>query len=391
MSRKNEDARGRIRAQQAIALIALLISTGCATEDPPPIDEPLEGPHVFISGGGDGLVHVFDEATLEEVAQIDVGAGAGEVHATPDGRLVWTLAAGAAQVTLIDAATLEARVVPVGARPVHSYLEPDGARIWVGNDGSGDVSIIELATGHETRVLTGNGHHKAAFVTDAEGALAFVYVSNISDGTLSVIDPEGALVENVSVGPSPHGITFSPHTRRVYNCSGDEENSIEVLDPWADDPHSVVARIPLPGRCGWIHADHHGGHAWAGLASAGLLARVDLEAGTAETWEAGPGPDKCAIVGERAFVANVTEPTVTVIDLESGARRTIAIGHAHIENGRGHRGIRHHRGRVYVPNAHDGTVSVIDAESEAVIATLEGIEGASGIALAGGGEGTPPE
>lgn len=386
MSRIIEGARGRIRA---LGLCALL--SGCAADAAPPLTQPLEGPHVFVAGSGDGLVHVLDEATLEEVATVAVGAGASEVHATPDGRLVWALATGAAQVALIDARTLETRIVPVGMRPVHSYLEPSGERIWIGNDGSGDVSIVELATARETRALTGNGHHKAAFVTDAAGALAFVYVSNITDGTLAVLDPDGGAVETVSVGPAPHGIAYSARTRRVYNCSGDDENSIEVLDPWGDDPHAVVDRIALPGRCGWIHAGEDGAHAWAGLSSVGRLARVDLEAGTVETWAAGVTPDKCAVVGERAFVANVAEPTVTVIDLEDGATRTIGIGRAHVEGGRGHRGIRYHGGRVYVPNAEDGTVSVIDTASEAVIATLERIPGASGIAVAGGGAGTPPE
>ena len=375
----------------ACALFALG-ACGPGTTDTPDAQVYPPATRVFIAGSLDHRVHVFDLETLERVTSIAVPSGPTELHATPDGRLVWALTREGAAVVIIDTATLSVRhQVQVGARPTHSFIDPSYERIWVGNDGSGDVSRIELRGGAETRVLTGNGHKKMAIVTDQDGALRFVYVSNIADSTISVLDPAASLVTNVEVGLSPHGMDYSSVTGRVYNCSGDEENSVEVLDPWADDPHSVVARIPLPGRCGWIHADHHGGHAWAGLASAGLLARVDLEAGTVETWEAGPGPDKCAIVGERAFVANVTEPTVTVIDLESGARRTIAIGHAHIENGRGHRGIRHHRGRVYVPNAHDGTVSVIDAESEAVIATLEGIEGAAGIAIAGGGEGTPPE
>lgn len=387
MSRTIEDARGRIRALGALPFLLL---SGCAGDGTPPLTAPLEGPHVFVAGNADGLVHVIDASTLEEVAAVEVGAGASEVHATPDGRLVWALATGAAQVALIDARTLETRIVPVGARPVHSYLEPGGERLWVGNDGSGDVSIVELATGRETRTLTGNGHHKAAFVTDADAALAFVYVSNLTDGTLAVLDPEGRVVETVPVGPAPHGIAYSPRTRRVYNCSGDDENSIEVLDPWGDDPHAVVARIALPGRCGWLHVDEGGAHAWAGLSSVGLLARVDLEAGETRTWAAGVTPDQCAVVGGRAFVANVADPTVTVIDLDDGETRTVVIGNAHVEGGRGHRGIRHHGGRVYVPNARDGTVSIIDTASETVIATLEGIPGASGIAVAGDGAGTPP-
>ncbi len=386
------DARGALRASLAPALFVAVGIAGCGPSSPPPIDEPLVGAHVFVAGSGDGRVHVFDAASLEEVAAIEVGAGASELNATPDGRTLWALATDAAQVALIDAATLEVRIVPVGTRPVHSYLEPGARRIWVGNDGSADVSIIDLETGAESRTLTGNGHHKMAFVTDAEGALVFVYVSNITDGTLTVLDPDGRLVTNVEVGPSPHGIAYSRATRRVYNCSGDAENNVEILDPFAATPHTVVGRIALPGRCGWLHTDEAGEHAWGGLSRAGMIARLDLVGGTVRTWSAGPSPDKAAIVGDRAFVANVTEPTVTVIDLEGeGESRTIAVGAAHVEDGRGHRGLRYFGGRLYVPNEDDGTVSVIDTETETVIATLPGIPGAKGIAIANGGVGTPPE
>lgn len=378
MSRKYRGARATICACSTLAIVA----TACTADlDPPPL-EPLEGAHVFVASGVDGRVHVFDESTFEEVATVEVGAGASEVHSTPDGSIVWALATDAAQVALIDASTLDVRIVPVGLRPVHSYLDPSG-RIWIGNDGSSDVSIVDVEAATETRVLTGNGHHKMAFVTDGAGALAFAYVSNINDSNVTVIDPEGAVVEQVQVGRSPHGMTYSRVTERVYNCSGDEQNSLEVLEPFAADPHAVVARIPLTaGRCAWIRGgDEHG---WMGLSSAGTIARITFATHAIESWAAGPSPDAVAIVRDRAYVASATEPIVTVVDLAGGARRTIAVG-------RGNSGIRHHAGRIYVPHDLDGAVSVIDVESEAVIATLTGINRAKGIAVANGGAGTPPE
>lgn len=337
---------------------------------------------VFVAGSGDGRLHVFDLETLERVTSVAVPDGPGEVRATPDGRWVWTVAREGGAIAIVDTATLTVRhEVGVGARPVHSFLEPGGARIWVGNDGSGDVSIVEIASGSETRVLTGNGHHKMAMVTDAAGALRFAYVSNISDGTISVLDPTPALVMNVSVGPAPHGMGYSAQTGRVYNCSGDEANSVEVLDP--DAGHSIVSRIPLPARCGYLHVDEEDdGIAWATLGAAGLIARIELATETVETWPAGESPDKLALVGDRAFVANVTAPTVTVVDLRGGDARSIAVGAAVVVDGRGHRGLERFGDRIFVPNEADGTVSVIDVETETVIATLDGIEAPSGIAVA---------
>jgi YVTN family beta-propeller protein len=152
----------------------------------------------------------------------------------------------------------------------------------------------------------------------------------------------------------------------------------------------VVSRIPLPGRCGYIHVEPDGRTAFASIGTENLLARIDLEAGTVETLRAGELPDKFEIVGERAFVANVTEPTVSVVDLTdpTAEPRSIEIGAAVVHGDHGHRGMRLFGDRVFVPNEADHTVSVIDVETEAVIATLDGIMGPSGIAIAGAGVGT---
>ena len=57
-------------------------------------------------------------------------------------------------------------------------------------------------------------------------------------------------------------------------------------------------------------------------------------------------------------------------------------GDPHVEDGRGHRSLLLEGDRIFVPNEHDGTVSVVDVATERVIATLEGIPGAAGVAIA---------
>ena len=372
----------------ACALFALG-ACGPGTTDTPDAQVYPPATRVFIAGSLDHRVHVFDLETLERVTSIAVPSGPTELHATPDGRLVWALTREGAAVVIIDTATLSVRhQVQVGARPTHSFIDPSYERIWVGNDGSGDVSRIELRGGAETRVLTGNGHKKMAIVTDQDGALRFVYVSNIADSTISVLDPAASLVTNVEVGLSPHGMDYSSVTGRVYNCSGDEENSVEVMSPDAD--HAVVSRIPLPGRCGYIHVQPDGRAAYATIGTENRLVRIDLEAETVEAFRAGEFPDKFELAGERAFVSNVTEPTVSVVDLRdpTAEPRSIAIGAAVVHGNHGHRGMRLFGDRVFVPNEADHTVSVIDVETEAVIATLDGVMGPSGIAIAGAGVGT---
>lgn len=346
--------------------------------------------YVFVTAKDADAVHVFDFETLERVTEIPVADEPMEILATPDGSTVWAVSKEAGELTIIDAATLEVRHrVRLGARSVHSFIDPSYERIFIGNDASGDVSVVDLATGDEQRVLTGNGHHKMAIATDDAGALRFVYVSNISDATLTVIDPSLEVVTNVSVDPAPHGMDYSHLTKRVYNCSGGPDNGIEVVSTEGPDAHTVVGRIPLPVRCGYLHIEDDGRHAFATLGRANQLARIDLVEETVETFPAGESPDKFEIDGEIAWVANVTTPTVTGIDLNVGEQMaSVEVGHAHVEEGRGHRFLQLFDALLFVPNEADDTVSVVHTGTQAVTETLSGVDGAFSIAVAGPRGGT---
>ena len=358
------------------------------------------------TSGQSGKVHVFDAETLEPQGSIDVGSGASEIYATPDGMLLWVLSSTDNSVSLIDTGSLAVTRRAVGVKPVHSYISPAHDQIWVGNDGSADVSVIDLASREVlSTVLTGAGHHKMALAAADDGSLAFVYVSNITDGTITPVTSARSSLPNVpGVGIAPHGMDYDAETTHVLNCSGDldlattgSQPGVEVIatrdDPStpANEQHTVVDRIPLaPGRCGYLHV--HDGYANMTLWSANLFARMRTTTRNVETYDAGPSPDKFAVVGETVFVANARAPIVTVVDLtRTEANTTVATGHpvdpANVPTS-GHRSILAHGGRVYVPNAFDGTVTVIDATTRAVVGTLSGMTTPVNVAIAGPGVGT---
>ena len=76
----------------------------------------------------------------------------------------------------------------VGSRPVELRVWPAAAdaaarRVWVANDGGGSVSVLDATTlAVRGTVATGAGHHHLA----TWGGKA--YVSNLTDGTVTVID-----------------------------------------------------------------------------------------------------------------------------------------------------------------------------------------------------------
>jgi YVTN family beta-propeller protein len=190
---------------------------------------------------------------------------------------------------------------------------------------------------------------------------------------------------------------YAASTTYVYNCSGDAQSSIEVIATRDDaatvgtnEQHTIVQRIPLAARCGYLHVDT-AEHAYLTIGGTNQLARIRLADHVVETFGVCDGPDKLEIVGTRAYVSCTEEPSVAVVDLTGvAATFEIAVGNAKdpASTDRAHRGIRHDGDLLFVPNAFDGTVSVIDATTDTVVRTWAGMDHPSNIAVAGLAGGT---
>jgi DNA-binding beta-propeller fold protein YncE len=181
-----------------------------------------------------------------------------------------------ADVILLDPKTKELKIspsFPADAFPAHIYEDPGSNRSWFMNDGDkqtgndrlncGDrgssVTVVENIASREARFLrticVGRGHHQAAYTFPTESAPGVprrVYVSNLNDGTVSVIgnDPSEsdtflALVETINLCEPdkedsvsvtvpnksyPHGLVFSRLTGKVYNLNNGY-GTIAVIDP----------------------------------------------------------------------------------------------------------------------------------------------------------------
>lgn len=345
-------------------------------------------------------MHVFDRATLEHVTDFALPGGANEVLSTPDGSMIWIVNGEGNTVTLLDTDTYDISSVRVGVGPEHTVITPDHTQIWVSNDGSGDVSVIDIAARAALgSIVTGSGHHKIAFATDDAGQTSFAYVSNLGDSSITPVTSERSVLVNVTgVGPAPHGIDYSDVTNAVYNCSGDAENSIEVIatrddasTPDVDERHTVIARVSLPSRCRYLRVAADGEHAYA-LLSSNQLVQLRLADLQVSLFDTGSQPSAVEIVDTRAYVANVGDIFVSVIDLTGmSATEQIAVGNAtdpSDTNADGSRALRLDGTLLFVTNTHDGTVSVIDTTTNLVVRTWPDIAGAASISVAGPEGGT---
>ena len=229
-------------------------------------------------------------------------------------------------------------------------------------------------------------------------------VSNRSGGSISFIDlTTGVEIARVPVGPIiPHEVAVSPDGRLAltseYGPNDDPGRHIILIDVASA---SVVARIDL-GPNSRPHTAlflPDGRHAVATMQDSDQLALVDLEARAVVRTYATGGREghmvRLSPDGSRAYVTSrLGEGTLSVIFLDEERAPVV------IETGPGAEGldVSADGSEIWVANRSEESISVIDAESLEVVATLDSrpfagrVEiGPDGYAIVpnGGGGGSP--
>lgn len=180
-----------------------------------------KGPHGFriaadsktayIANMGEDTVSVIDLEGMKESEKMVVGNIPVTTGVTADGKtLVATLNAENA-LAIIDLATDKVEKVQVGEGPAQVYIQSDGKYAFVANQGtpenpSDSVSKIDLDTKKVVATIkVGQGAHGVVSTNDN----LFVYVTNMYDNTVSVINNEdNTVISTINVGTEPNGITI---------------------------------------------------------------------------------------------------------------------------------------------------------------------------------------
>lgn len=212
------------------------------------------------------------------------------------------------------------RNIPSAARPL---AQPTPATVAL-------TALVLIAS----LVLGAPPAYSAGKTTPGQG---FVYTANEHGNSVSMIELSSGRVTTADVRISPHNLQISADKRLLL-----------VTGPLA------------AGKRGHGHADE-GGRLL-------IFDAHDLAAGPRADIAVGRHPAHVVIdrAGQRAFVTNSEDATVSVIDVASGkAIKTIATGaYPH--------GLRlgPDDAQLYVANVKDGTVSVIDATALAEVARI---------------------
>jgi YVTN family beta-propeller protein len=180
-----------------------------------------KGPHGFriskdskfayVANMGEDTISVVDIENNKEVKKIKVGNTPVTTGVTSDGKTLVATVSGENALAIIDLVTDKIDKIPVGKGPAQVYIELDDKYAFVANQGTEDapsntVSKIDLSTKKVAATIeTGKGAHGVVVSPDNK----YVYVTNMYDGTVSVIDNStDKVIKTVKVEGEPNGISY---------------------------------------------------------------------------------------------------------------------------------------------------------------------------------------
>jgi YVTN family beta-propeller protein len=156
---------------------------------------------LFVANVGDGTITLIDAHSLERL---------GSLNAIPDGRTPRDPAQAAAYPGIVSA------VAPIYAYGVK--VAPDGSRVYVSRGYLGDVVAIDLASRQIMWRFQTSSRRADHTALSPDGSRLFV--SALSANEVQVLDTRtGQLAGAFATGNWPHGLSFTPDGKHLYNGS----------------------------------------------------------------------------------------------------------------------------------------------------------------------------
>lgn len=217
---------------------------------------------------------------------------------------------------------------------------------------------------------------------DAQPPVPQLLALEKGDSSLAIIDPQGLkTLTRIPAGPDPHEVIASEDGTRAYisNYGGEGSalHTISVVD--------LVAKIALPPiDLGALRSAHGlcmaNGKLYFTAETSKVIGRYDPAAERID-WVLGTGQDRTHMLivapgGERIVTSNVSSGTISIIDEtvlgsgSSGSREIWSVFNVRSGNGSEGFDVAPDGREIWVANAKDDTVTIIDATSKTVSQTL---------------------
>jgi YVTN family beta-propeller protein len=260
---------------------------------------------IVVSNERSNDITVIDGADYSVVATIPVGKRPRGIHASPDGKLIYVAMTG---TPIAAPPQLDAHGNPIFKRG--SDDDDDDAASDKSADG---IGIVDLAA----RKLKGKifaGSDPEEFALSKDGTQ--IYVSNEDTKSASVVNIAAAKVEHIiPVGQEPEGVAVTPDGKQFYvTCESGGE--VYVIDA---GKYAVVGHFKVEPRPRSVAFSPNDNVAFVPSESAGLLNVIDSKKFTTLkviTLPAGSRPmsARMGLDGKWVYVSGGRSGAVSVID-----------------------------------------------------------------------------
>lgn len=274
-----------------------------------------------------------------------------------------------------DVYSLGAQTLP-GARSAHGLgLSPDGAALYV-SDSIGDrLLVYRLRGGKLTdEHSVGVGAQPVHMVASPDGR--YIFVTNFSGSSVSVVDTTiWRVTRTIRTPAAPHSIVLSPDGRLAYVACY-LGAAITVLDI---AQQAIVGTIPLPAQARpyGLNISRDGRYLYTSDNFSSQLYTLDTTTRTAvAAVQVGLRPALIARSpnGSMLYVANGGSHNLSAVDIASNPAAPHVIATTSLD-GYPHGVSVTPDGRyVIVADTVSGDVSIVDALSHLVIATVQGMK-----------------
>ena len=327
--------------------------------------------------------------TYTAAGSVTVGTNPRGIAVSPDGKRAYVANWGSNNVTVLDTSTATPSLVgypiAVGANPVGIVVSPDGSRVYVSNYNSASVSVLNptAATPLVATVSVNPQPYGLAITPDG----SIVYAANAFD-TVSMIDTKTNTVystltiDDASPEQQLHSVATSPDGRQVY-VSDMADRTVRVAtiirrntEPTAGTP-TVTVNTATGVATGTVKFTDYDGDSLSYIVLQPTNGSVSYNESTgAYTYT----PTKAA--REQAFQAPITDTfavratdslgSSTIVSVKVEVAPSLPAGVPATLVGSHPIDMAVAGNRLFVLNSGDGSVSVIDTGTNQVVNTISG-------------------
>ncbi|OYU93501.1 MAG: hypothetical protein CFE45_20795 [Burkholderiales bacterium PBB5] len=274
----------------------------------------LAAPFAYITNQGSHDVSVIDLASLQTVATVPVGRSpAGVVAAGATGR-VYVSNPDSRSISVIDMARQQVvATLPAGQGPVGIAASADGLSLFVADWFANQLLSYDLRQPAQPPTATAVGQAPAGVAAAGNG---LAWVAERDDNRVALVDTRAQQVlARVAVGDHPFALLLDAPSQRLYVMNVNS-NDVSVIDSRS---HQLLATVKV-GRAPYGAALADGGRLlYVTNQHADSVSVIDTRTlQLRQTLEGFGYPEGIAAQGNRVYVVNWMDETLSVLDAASG-------------------------------------------------------------------------